>query len=126
MAAPPNYRALLALAGVPYFEAATPNGQPWQLFLRFQNIDYTGAAIAVDLRSVPDLALSGVALTVGTKTLDGADTLCTATLSKVQNEAYGSAADIGREIELYGRVIVTPAGLDPRLWAGFKLTRLGS
>lgn len=126
MAAPSNYAALAAIAGVPFVEFVAPNEIPWSLSLRFKDEDFTAATIAVDLRTLPDIQLAAVDLTVAAPALDGADTVTDATLTAAAVEALGLPAEIGREIEYWGRVHVTPSGGDPQLWMLFKLTRLGS
>jgi hypothetical protein len=126
MAAPPNYAALVTGAGAAYCDLDLANDQPFELNLRFVAVDYNAAAIAVDVRSLPDIRITGTSLTVSAPTLDGADTICTASLSEAEVEALGSASEPGREIVTYYRVHVTPSGGAKRLWAAGKLTRLGS
>lgn len=126
MAAPSDYRALVQSAGAGYRDYVISNDQPWSLVITWAGIDYTAATIAADVRTLPDLQLSGTALTVGTPTLVGADTVVTISLSEAQVEALGVPAEPGREIVLYYRVHVTPSGGAKRLRLAGKLTRLGS
>lgn len=126
MAAPSNYAALVTGAGAAYCDIDLANDAPFELNLRFVAVDYSDAAITVDVRTQPDIQLSGTAMTVGTPALDGADTICAATLTEAEVEALGTPAEPGREIVRYYRVHVTPSGGAKRLWAAGKLTRLGS
>lgn len=126
MAAPSNYAALVTGAGAAYYDLELANDAPFELNLRFAAVDYSAAAIAVDVRPLPDIQLTGTALTVSAPALDGADTICAATLTEAAVEALGTPAEPGREIVLYYRIHVTPSGGTKRLWAAGKLTRLGS
>jgi len=126
MAAPSNYAALAARAGIPFAEYAMGNGVGWTLALKFTGEDFTAATITVDLRPEPDLRVSATDMTMGDATLVGEDTLIDATLDDAGVSALGLAAEIGREIALWGRVLVTPDGGDPEIWAYFRATRLGS
>ncbi|HMO74583.1 MAG TPA: hypothetical protein PKD99_02225 [Sphingopyxis sp.] len=126
MAAPSNYRALAARAGIPFVEFACANGVGWSLDLTFEEEDLTAADIAVELRALPDLRVAATGMDVGEPALEGGDTIVLATIDGEDAEALGLAAEIGREIDLWGRVVVTPDGGEPMVWVYFKLTRLGS
>lgn len=118
-----EYKAAVLAANKAWLEEQVFRGTYFGLTFNFQDVDYSGATFAAEVRLTPDTAGDPVAsFSVGTPTFSGGDT--SVLFSLASSVTYPAASEPGRTLKLYMDFKITNGGLVERFAAG-SLTVIG-
>jgi hypothetical protein len=126
MTAPPNFAALVRAAGAGYADLSIFNDEPLAWVMTIKGVNLTGAAFSGQVIPTLDAAVGDQALTFGTPTLVGGDTVLTVSLTESQVEGLGTAASAAEPLTLFYNIKCTPAGGAKQTIIAGRLTRVGS
>lgn len=107
-----EYKSAVLAADKQWLEEKLFRGTDYSLTFVFEDIDYSAATFAAQLRLTPDAAGDPiVAFTVSTPTFSGGDTTVVFTLTDTQTDALPAASETGKVLRVYGDFKITIGGL---------------
>ncbi|MFN3819956.1 hypothetical protein [Blastomonas sp.] len=114
-----EYRVAVQAARKAWIPLQVFRGRDYVLTLRFRNVDYSAAAIAAEVRNLPDSAGDPLlSFTVGTPVYSGGDTLIPLNITDSETGGVPAAAETGLVAKFYWDIKITVGGLVDTIAAG--------